>query len=190
MGSTNTIITAMYQENGVVPSPQIAGLMAAAILSDTVMFKSPTCTKRDRAMAERLAKIARVSLEELGQELFSSSGDDKNVEEMLRTDFKQFMISEQSIGVSQITCVDSERLMARQGEFMETMAKLKQDLELDIILLMLTDVLLEGSQILYLGSDEIMRQAFSVEPTDNHFFLSGVMSRKKQIIPMLTSLWG
>ena len=191
VGSTNTIITAMYQENGVVPSPQMAGLMAAAILSDTVMFKSPTCTKRDRTMAERLARIAHISLEELGQELFSVSGaDDKSAEELIRTDYKLFHIADQNIGISQITCVDSAHLVARQAEFLETMAKLKKDHDLDIILLMLTDVLLEGSHIFYLGSDDVIQQAFSVTPKDNRFFLRGAMSRKKQIIPMLTDLWG
>ena len=191
VGSTNTIITAMYQENGVVPSPQMAGLMAAAILSDTVMFKSPTCTKKDKAMAERLARIARVSLDELGQELFSVSGsDDKPANELLKVDFKQFHIAEHNIGVSQITCVDSSHLVARKDEFMETMEVLKRDLLLDMVILMLTDVLLDGSHIFYLGSDEVIQQAFSVEPKDNCFFLRGAMSRKKQIIPMLTSLWG
>ncbi len=191
VGSTNTIITSMYQENGVVPSPQMAGLMAAAILSDTVMFKSPTCTKRDKAMAERLARIAHISLDELGQELFSATGaDEKSAEELIRTDYKLFHIAEQNIGVSQITCVDSGHLLDRKAEFLETMAKLKKDQELDIILLMLTDVLLEGSHIFYLGSDDVIQQAFSVTPKENAFFLRGAMSRKKQIIPMLTALWG
>lgn len=191
VGSTNTIITSMYQEHGVMPSPEMAGLMAAAILSDTVMFKSPTCTKRDIAMAERLARIARVSLEDLGKELFSVSGaDTKTAEELFKTDYKQFHISEQNIGVSQITCADSEMLMSRRDEFMAMMTKLKEEKEFDIVILMITDVLLEGSHILYVGGDDDIRQAFSVEPKDNHFFLEGVMSRKKQIIPMLTALWG
>ena len=191
VGSTNTIITSMYQEHGVMPSPKMAGLMAAAILSDTVMFKSPTCTKRDIAMAERLARIARISLDDLGKELFSVTGvESKSVEELFKTDYKQFHISEQNIGVSQITCADSTPLLARQGEFLEMMKKLKKDKDFDIVILMITDVLLEGSHIYYVGGDEDIKQAFSVEPKDNHFFLKGVMSRKKQIIPMLTALWG
>lgn len=191
VGSTNTIITSMYQENGVMPSPRMAGLMAAAILSDTVMFKSPTCTKRDKAMAERLARIARISLKDLGKELFSVSGaDDKSADELFRSDYKQFHIAEQNIGVSQITCVDSSHLMARQGEFLEMMKKLKVQKEYDIVILMITDVLLEGSHLLYVGSDDVIQQAFAVIPKDNHVFLKGVMSRKKQIIPMLTTLWG
>ena len=191
VGSTNTIITSMYQEHGVTPSAKMAGLMAAAILSDTVMFKSPTCTKRDIAMAERLSRIAGLSLDELGRELFSVSySDDKNVEELFMTDYKQFHISEQNIGVSQITCVDSARLLERKDEFLAMMNRLKTEREYDIIILMLTDVLLEGSHLVYVGSDDVMRQAFSVEPKDNCLFLPGVMSRKKQIIPMLTALWG
>ena len=191
VGSTCTIITAMYQEHGVMPSPRMAGLMAAAILSDTVMFKSPTCTKRDIAMAERLARIARLDLEELGHELYSVSGaDGKSAEELFKTDYKQFHIAEKNLGVSQITCVDAEHMLSRRDEFMSMMKKLKKDMDFDIVILMVTDVLLEGSYLLYVGSDDEIQQAFSVVPKDNCVFLPGVMSRKKQVIPMLTALWG
>ena len=191
VGSTNTIITAMYQELGVMPSPKMAGLMAAAILSDTVMFKSPTCTKRDIAMAERLARIAHISLEELGTELFSVQGaDDKPIEELFRTDYKVFHIAEHNIGVSQITCAEAAGLLSRREEFLAYMTKLKKDKEFDFVILMITDVLKEGSHLLYVGDDDAMQQAFSVEPKHNYMFLPGVMSRKKQIIPMLTALWG
>ena len=191
VGSTNTIITSMYQEHGVMPSPNMAGLMAAAILSDTVMFKSPTCTKRDIAMAERLARIAHISLEDLGKELFSTGfSDEKSADELFRTDYKQFHISEQNIGVSQITCIDSARFLARKEEFLTTMRRLQKENEFDMVILMLTDVLLEGSHLVYLGSDDAIQQAFNVEPKDGCVFLPKVMSRKKQIIPMLTALWG
>ena len=174
-----------------MPSPAMAGLMAAAILSDTVMFKSPTCTKRDKAMAERLARIANISLKELGKELFSVTGaDDKSAEELFMTDYKQFHIAEKDIGVSQITCIDSARLLDRSQEFMATMGALRDKYGFDIIILMITDVLQEGSHILYVGSDDIIQQAFNVQPKDNQFFLPKVMSRKKQVIPMLTALWG
>ena len=191
VGSTNTIITAMYQEHGVMPSPRMAGLMAAAILSDTVMFKSPTCTKRDIAMAERLARIAKINLEELGKELYSVSGaDDKSAEELFRTDYKQFHIADKNLGVSQITCVDASHLLTRKDEFMAVMSKLKKDMDFDDVILMITDVLLDGSYLLYVGSDDEIQQAFSVVPKDNCVFLPGVMSRKKQVVPMLTALWG
>ena len=189
VGSTNTILTAMYQENGVVPPPRIAGLMAGAILSDTVLFKSPTCTKKDIAMAERLARIAGVSLEELGRSLFSF-GLDKDAESLFRTDYKQFHISGQNVAVSQITCDDSAALLQRAEEFLAVMREVKQREGFDLVILMVTDVLQEGSYLLYVGSDEVMRQAFGVEPKDERLFLPNVMSRKKQIIPMLTALWG
>ena len=190
VGSTNTILTAMYQENGVVPSPKIAGLMAGAILSDTVMFKSPTCTKRDIAMAQRLAHIANISLEELGKSLFSFGGAEKSAEELFRTDYKQFHISGQDLAVSQITCADSRQLLDRKEEFIRFMEGEKQKNDFDLVLLMITDVLQEGTYLLFVGSEETIRQAFSAEPKENQVFLPGVMSRKKQIIPMLTALWG
>ena len=191
VGSTNTILTAMYQERGVVPSPKIAGLMAGAILSDTVMFKSPTCTKRDIAVAERLSRMAGVSLDEIGKELYAAgSTDGKSAEELFRADYKQFHIAEQNIGVSQITCADADHLLQRKDEFLALMEELKEKQEFDLVMLMITDVLQEGSHIFYVGSDDTIRQAFNREPRDNYLFLRGVMSRKKQIIPMLTALWG
>ena len=179
VGSTNTIITSMYQEHGVTPSPHMAGLMASAILSDTVI-----------AMAERLARIAKVSLKDLGRELFSGSNDSKSAEELLRSDFKEFHISEQVLGVGQITCIDSQKLMERKEELLDAMRKVCRTHSYDMVILMLTDVLQEGSQLLYIGSDDTIRNAFAVEPKDNTVFLPGVMSRKKQVIPMLTTLWG
>ena len=174
-----------------MPSPAMAGLMAAAILSDTVMFKSPTCTKRDVAMAERLARIAHVSLEQLGKELFTSAGaDGKSAEELFKTDYKQFHIAEKDLGVSQITCVGSDAYLSRKDEFLAVMEKIRKDRDFDIVILMLTDVLSEGSHLLYVGNAEIIRQAFNVEPKDNVLFLPGMMSRKKQLIPTLTALWG
>ena len=190
VGSTNTIIAAMYQEHGVIPSGPMAVLMAAAILSDTVMFKSPPCTKRDISMAERLARIANINLDDLGKELFSSVSPDKPVQEMIASDFKEFHIAEQVLGVSQITCLDSLDIMSRKDELLKEMNRLRDEHHYDMVLLMLTDVLLEGTQLLYVGSDDAIRNAFSVEPKDNTLFLPGVMSRKKQIIPMLTALWG
>lgn len=191
VGSTATIIAGMYQEHGVMPSPSMAGLMCAAILSDTVMFKSPTCTKRDIAMAERMARIASVSLDSLGKELFSGgSSADKPADELLRSDFKEFHIAEQVLGVGQITTLDSKQLLERKDEFFAEMRRMKKDRDYDLVILMLTDVLLEGTQLMYVGSDDTIRRAFSVEPKDGTLFLPGVMSRKKQIIPMLTALWG
>ena len=173
-----------------MPSESMAGMMAAAILSDTVMFKSPTCTERDRRMAERLARIANVSLDELGKAIFAGSLGGKSAEELLFTDYKEFHIAGQDLAVVQITCTDSPKMLSRKAEFLELMYNKAALNGFDMVILMLTDVLLEGTQIIYVGSDEIIQQAFGVTPKDNTAFLPKVMSRKKQIIPMLSALWG
>ena len=190
VGSTNTIIASMFQDRGLMPSEKMAGMMAAAILSDTVMFKSPTCTIRDIRTAERMARIANVSLEELGREIFSASVGNKSAEELLFTDFKEFHIAGHDLAVAQITCVDSPQMLGRKDEFLKLMRKTAKKQNYDFVILMLTDVLLEGSQIIYVGDDETIQQAFNAVPRDNAAFLPHVMSRKKQIIPMLTALWG
>ena len=190
VGSTNTIIASMFQDRGLMPSEKMAGMMAAAILSDTVMFKSPTCTVRDVKTAERMARIADISLEELGRAIFSASTEGKSVEELLFTDYKEFHIAGHDLAVAQITCVDSASMLSRKEEFLKRMRKAAREKKLSMIILMLTDVLLEGTQILYIGDDDTIHQAFNVMPKDNTAFLPRVMSRKKQVIPMLSALWG
>ena len=191
VGSTCTIVAGMYQERGLMPSPKLAGLMAAAIISDTVLFKSPTSTVRDRKMAERMAHIANLSLDELGQEIFSTSTpEDKPVEQLFRTDFKEFHIAGHNFGVSQITCMDSERQIQRKEEFLRLMEATRTEHGYSMVLLMLTDVLLEGSKILCVGGEDTFCKAFNTELKDHEAFLPRIMSRKKQIIPMLSALWG
>lgn len=126
VGSTTTIIATMFQERGLMPSEKLAGLMAAAILSDTVMFKSPTCTPRDKRLAERLARIAGLDLEALGRQIFSASvSSDKSVEELLNTDFKEFHIAGHDLGIGQITCLDTDAVLARLPELLPAMEKRK-----------------------------------------------------------------
>ena len=190
VGSTNTIIASIYQERGLLPSQQMAGLMAAAILSDTVMFKSPTCTDRDVRTAQRMARIANVSLEELGRDLFSVSSEHRTAQELLMTDYKEFHIAGHSLAVSQITCVDCEPILCRRAELMDLMGGLTRERAFDLVMLMVTDVLREGTHLMYVGPDEIVEQAFHVMPREQGVFLPGIMSRKKQLIPMLSALWG
>ena len=190
VGSTNTIIADMFRERGLIPSPKLAGLMAAAIVSDTVMFKSPTCTDRDIKAAQRMARIANISLDSLGKLIFSTSISKKSAKEMLTRDYKEFHIAGHPVAVSQVTCMDSAVILERKEELMELMKELKKEKKLTMIIFMITDVLLEGSHILYMGNDDVIQQAFSVAPKENTAFLPHVMSRKKQIIPMLTAIWG
>ncbi len=191
VGSTATIIAGMYQEKGLMPSAKLAGLLAAAIVSDTVMFKSPTSTDRDQKMAERMARLANVDLTELGQLVFAEGFMmDKPAEDLLLTDFKDFHIADHNLGVSQITCVDSEALLQRSEQFLSVMDRMMKERKYSMMILMLTDVLAEGSHLLYLGDEEIFQQAFGTELKNHCCFLPGVVSRKKQVIPMLTALWG
>lgn len=173
-----------------MPSEKMAGMMAAAIISDTVMFKSPTCTDRDRRMAERMARIANVSLDDLGRDIFSASMNARTTRDLLFSDYKEFHIAGHDLAVAQITCVDSPKMLERKDEFLSLMQENMQKKSLSIMILMLTDVLLEGSQLLYLGDEDTIRQAFNVTPRDHTVFLPRVMSRKKQVIPMLSALWG
>ena len=190
VGSTNTIIASMFQDKGLIPSEKLAGMMAAAILSDTVMFKSPTCTVRDIRTAERMARIADISLEELGRKIFSASIEGKTAKELLFTDYKEFHIAGHDLAVAQVTCVDSANMLSRKEELLSEMKAAGKKKGVSLVILMLTDVLLEGTQLLYVGEDDVISQAFGVTPKDNEVFLPKVMSRKKQIIPSLSALWG
>ena len=192
VGSTTTIVAGMYQEKGLMPSAKMAGLMAAAIVSDTVMFKSPTCTQRDIDVANRMARIANISLEELGKAIFSATcGDEKSAEVMFKTDYKEFHIAGHDLAVSQITCMDSDRLLLRKEEFLKVMREIRKKKRFDTVVLMITDVLLDGTQLLFVGDEETIRQAFSLKnEIEDCVFLPKIMSRKKQVIPMLSALWG
>ena len=190
VGSTNTIIASMFQDKGLIPSEKLAGMMAAAILSDTVMFKSPTCTVRDIRTAERMARIAKVSLDDLGKKIFSESVEGKNAEDLLFTDYKEFHIAGHDFAVSQVTCLDSASILSRKAELLEQMQDISDKSNVSLVILMLTDVLLEGSYLLYIGDDDIISQAFGVSSKDHEVFLPNVMSRKKQVIPSLSALWG
>jgi manganese-dependent inorganic pyrophosphatase len=192
VGSTTTIVAGMYQEKGLMPSAKMAGLMAAAIVSDTVMFKSPTCTQRDIDVANRMARIANVSLDELGKAIFSATcGEEKSAEAMFKTDYKEFHIAGHDLAVSQITCMDSDRLLERKEEFLQIMQELRKKKKLESVVLMITDVLLDGTQLLFVGDEDTIRQAFNLrDDGENCAFLPKIMSRKKQVIPALSALWG
>ena len=192
VGSTATIIATMFQEHGLQPEEKLAGLLCAAILSDTAMFKSPTATALDRRIAERLAHIAGLETEALGREVFSASQSaDKSADALIRTDLKEFHMGDHRVCISQITTMDSSAMLTREEEFRAVMRGIKRDRGYDLVLLMITDVLREGTALLYVGDEEIIRQAFGgSRPEDGRVFLEGVVSRKKQVVPALAILWG
>lgn len=184
VGSTATIINRLFEEKGLIPEPKIAGIMCAAILSDTLVFKSPTCTPEDVRAAKKLAEIANIDINEFGTEMFKAgtSLEGKTVEEIFYTDFKEFTINNYKIGIGQVnTLTDAGELKQQLISFME---KVKKDKGYDILLLMLTDIINEGSEILFVGNNkELLQRAFNVEIKNNSFYLPYVISRKKQVLP-------
>jgi len=190
VGSTATIIAELYQESGLAPSPKMAGLLASAILSDTVIFKSPTCTARDEQIAKRLERISGISLTELGKDMFSFGSNLNDVKEMLYSDFKEFHIGGHTLGIGQITCMNSVDVLEMSDEFLGCMKSEAEAYNYDIMLLMITDVLKNGTEIIAIGDSKIINQAFNVELTNSRAFLPGILSRKKQIVPALSMLWG
>ena len=191
VGSTATIVAGMFMERGLMPSARMAGLIACAIVSDTLMFKSPTCTPRDRQVAGRMASIAHESLEELGRMIFSAStSDDKSPDDILFQDYKEFMLSGHTLGVGQVVTLDSARVLRRRDDFLAAMRRRMDERKYDMMLFMITDMLQEGTHALFLGSGDVIAQAFNVRPDGQHAFLPGILSRKKQVIPALSVFWG
>ena len=191
VGASTTIIATMFQERGIMPGQKLAGLMAAGILSDTILFQSPTCTERDRIMAERMARLAGLSLTELGQDIFSSTlPADADVKELMFSDFKQFQIAGHSLGIGQFTSTNCEQLISRHAEVVAIMEEERAKHGYDMLLFMLTDVLKKSTRLLAVGDLNELGQVFNVKFKDNAAMLPGVMSRKKQIVPTLSLIWG
>lgn len=190
VGCTSTIIAKMFRESGLEPTSRTAGMMCCAILSDTVQFKSPTCTRQDIDIAQWLAELAGEDANALGAEMFSLSHQLKsdNPEELLFADFKEFYFGEVKVGVSQVSVMKLEELEPILARMSETMLEIIPKQRFDLLLFMATDIKNEGTWLYYAGSHlKELGEAFNVELTEDsgHFFLPNVMSRKKQLIPAL-----
>jgi manganese-dependent inorganic pyrophosphatase len=188
LGCTATIIFNMYRENNLEISRQIAGLLCSAILSDTLAFKSPTCTSMDRAAAVSLASIAGLDMEEFAIAMFRAGSNllDKSAEELFYQDFKQFKIGELELGVGQVNSLNSKELQEVKERVLEYMKMVYKNKNLDMVLFMLTDIANERTELLFTGSNtELISKAFEGKPGKNSIMLPGVVSRKKQVIPPL-----
>lgn len=188
LGCTATIIRNIYKENNIVISRQIAGILCAAILSDTLAFKSPTCTEMDREAAEELAAIAGLDMEEFAIAMFRAGSNmlEKSAEELFYQDFKQFKMGELELGVGQINSMDSHELTQVRDRILEYMQKVYTDKNLDMVLFMLTDIYNERTELLYVGNNtELISKAFDGKKGKHSIMLPGVLSRKKQVIPPL-----
>jgi len=189
VGCSNTIIKQMFDYYGVEIPKNLAGMMMCAILSDTVIFKSPTCTKEDTKACKELAKLAGVEdYKALGMEMFGVKSDVLNVpkRDLVLRDFKDFNMNGAKVGVGQLEVVDLSLFDGMRDELLEEMRKLQSEGNRDTVLLMLTDIIQEGTELLVVSeSMEKIESAFNIKLKNNRVWLSGVMSRKKQIIPFL-----
>ena len=194
VGCTATIITQMYDENGVEIRPQIAGLLLAAILSDTLVFRSPTCTPVDVSAANRLAKIAGVEIDAFASEMFEAGEklDGKTAEEVFLQDFKVFMCGDVRFGVAQGSYMTRKNLKAAQQLLTPYLPEACGKQNVEDLYMLLTDVPKEESVVICTGrhADEMLRSGFEKEPEeDGSWTLPGVVSRKKQFIPALMSAY-
>lgn len=190
VGSTSTIVAKRFFENDITPSREAAGLLCSAIISDTLLFRSPTCTPQDIKICNQLAEIAGINPEEFAKEMFKAgtSLKGKTVDQIFNQDYKPFTIEEVKIGVAQVNTMDIEGFMPLKEEMLAYMNKKADENGLEVIMLLLTDIINEGSQILVAGKrPEIAEETFNVKLEDNTAFLPGVLSRKKQVIPPLTA---
>ena len=187
LGCTSTIIYQMYQEKGVEINSQIAGLLCSAILSDTLMFRSPTCTAIDKMVAEQLAQIADVNVEELATAMFEAGSDfsAKTTEEIFYQDFKIFDSDDITFGVAQVSAVSRRQLNSIKPELQAYLEKVLAEKGLKMVFVMLTDIFQEETELIYAGgmAKGVIEQAFGVSEENGGFMLANVVSRKKQLIP-------
>ena len=192
VGCTSTIVYQMYQEKGVEIPPQIAGLLCAAILSDTLLFRSPTCTPADEEAARSLAEIAGIQVEEFAQQMFKEGSNlkGKSPEEITFMDFKLFNTAGVSFGVGQVTFLSEEELQEVKASLQDYLEQAREKQGLDMLFMMLTNIITETTDLVCVGKDarETAVTAFHLEESVSRLELRGIVSRKKQLIPSLVSV--
>lgn len=191
VGCTATILRKMYKESDVEIKPEIAGLMLSAIISDTLLFKSPTCTDEDVKAAEALAEIANIDLQSYGLEMLKAgaSTKDKTAEELLNIDAKSFAMGNHEVRVAQVNTVDIDEVLARQDELEQAINAETAQEGYALFVLVVTDILNSNSKVLALGQQQpAVEKAFNVALDQNTALLEGVVSRKKQVVPQLTAV--
>jgi manganese-dependent inorganic pyrophosphatase len=192
VGCTTTILNKLYKENRIAVSKEMAGLMLSAIISDTLLLKSPTCTEEDVTAARELAKIAEVNLESYGLDMLKAGTDlsDKTISQLISLDAKEFQMGTYKVEIAQVNAVDTNDVLARQTELEAAIAAIITEKGLDLFVFVVTDILNNDSVALALGrKTNAVEQAYSVKLVDNKAVLKGVVSRKQQIVPVLTDIF-
>ena len=191
VGCTATILYRIYRENNVEISKQMAGLLCSAIISDTLMYRSPTCTSIDRAAAEQLAEIADINIEEYAKEMFAAGSNlgNKTADEIFYQDFKRFTVGDLKFGVGQINSMNEEELIALKEKILPFMKQV--DAGVDAIFFMLTDILNESTEMLFYGkrAKQMLEEAYLLGAEnfkdEGSCTVRNVVSRKKQVIPAI-----
>ncbi|WP_456276798.1 manganese-dependent inorganic pyrophosphatase [Bacillus sp. AK128] len=190
VGCTATILNKLYKEKGVTIRKEIAGLMLSAIISDSLLFKSPTCTEEDIAAARELTAIAGVDVDQYGLDMLKAGANlsDKTVQELISLDSKEFEMGSYKVEIAQVNAVDTNDVLARKAEIVEALTGVIHAKGLDLFLLVVTDILTNDSVGLALGEKtSAVEEAFNVKLVDQTATLKGVVSRKKQVVPVLTN---
>ena len=189
VGCTATIVYQMYEENGIAVDAVNAALLCSAIISDTLMFRSPTCTPLDEVTARKLAEIASINIEELAQEMFNAGSNlkGKSAEEILFLDFKQFTVNDTMFGVGQVNSMSAEELKEIKERVLPHMEKARKNHGLNMIFFMLTNIITESSELICCGAEarEKIISAYDLQDDAEILMLKGVVSRKKQLVPTL-----
>lgn len=191
VGCTATILNKMYKENGIEISKNTAGLMLSAIISDSLLFKSPTCTEQDVQAAHELAEIAGVNAEEYGLAMLKAGADlsDKTIQQLISLDAKEFQMGNYKAEIAQVNAIDLNDVLSRQAELEAVLSDAVKSKELDLFLFVLTDILNSDSVIIAIGNETAaVEKAYNVKLENNSALLKGVVSRKKQIVPPLTNV--
>lgn len=190
VGSTSTIVANIFFENGIRPSKKIAGILCAAIISDTLLFRSPTATNVDRMTLERLAMLADIDVNSFALEMFKygTSLAGRSPDEILNQDFKVFTYDDEKVGVAQVYSMDADSIKDLKEPLIEAMELKARTGDFTMVVLILTDIYKEGSEIIAVGKHkELVNKAFNVELVNNSVYIPGILSRKKQVIPPLTA---
>ena len=189
VGCTETVLFKLYKENGVEITKEIASLMLSAIISDTLLLKSPTTTEDDIEAVKELAEIAEIDYESYGLDMLKAGTDlsDFSIEEILDLDAKQIDFGDVKSIVNQVNTASISDVLEMQEDLEEGIQKIIDDEELDIFMLLITDIVNSNSEVLVLGSQaSLVEVAYDVTLEDNHALLEGVVSRKKQVVPIMT----
>jgi manganese-dependent inorganic pyrophosphatase len=191
VGSTATVLYKLYKENDLEIDKTHATLMLSAIISDTLLFKSPTCTTKDREVAEKLSKIADINIEEYGIEMLKAGTDlaDLTEEELINLDSKEVLLKDVKSVIAQINTASIPDVMKRKEKLEEKIKEVINEKELDLFVFAITDIINSNSQVIVLGDkSKVVETAYDVVLNDNTALLKGVVSRKKQIIPIITNV--